>query len=31
MPQRFGQHSQLLMTRKYVAVPKLRMHNQLGL
>ena len=23
MPQRFGQHSQLLMTRKYVAVPKL--------
>ena len=29
--QRSNQHSQLLMARRYVAVPKLRMHDQLGL
>ena len=29
--QRFNQHSQLLMARRYVAVPKLRMYDQLSL
>ena len=31
MLQRFGQHSQLLIASRYVAVPKLRMHYQLSL